>query len=277
MSYPARFPADSPSITVTNPSPSTWVIEMHNGADNRMTEKFITHGLLPALDTVERHWRENWRAGVAKKQPEMCHGALMIVGNRKQDKFFSNGLDWDNLIKDPNFTVNFFPLVFNPLMVRLMTFPIPVIAVVNGHGFAGGMGMAMACDYRVMFDGSKRNSWLSMNEIHFGAQIPTGLMAVLQEKAPSPNVYRKIVLEGHRFTPKEALGLGLVDKTSAAADTETLLAEAGALASTLAPLAKSGAWGVNKREMYRTAIRAIGRDTLPTSVRSEDAAAKARL
>ena len=64
---------------------------MHNGAENRMTERFIVHGLGPALDAVERAWRANWRAGVAQKKPELCHGALMIVGNRGQDKFFSNG------------------------------------------------------------------------------------------------------------------------------------------------------------------------------------------
>ena len=27
------------------------------------------------------------------------------------------------------------------------------------------MGLAMACDYRVMTDGSKRNAWISMNEV----------------------------------------------------------------------------------------------------------------
>ena len=42
---------------------------------------------------------------------------------------------------------------------------VPVVAVINGHGFAGGMVLAMACDYRVMTDGSKRNAWLCMNEV----------------------------------------------------------------------------------------------------------------
>ena len=64
---------------------------MHNGADNRLTDVFLTQALKPALDTVERHWRENWRAGVAKKDEKLTHGAVILVGNRKQDKFFSNG------------------------------------------------------------------------------------------------------------------------------------------------------------------------------------------
>ena len=64
---------------------------MHNGADNRLTDVFLTQALKPALDTVERHWRENWRAGIAKKDEKLTHGAVILVGNRKQDKFFSNG------------------------------------------------------------------------------------------------------------------------------------------------------------------------------------------
>jgi len=46
---------------------------------------------MPALDVVEKHWREQWRT--AKKSADKLGGggALIIVGNRKQDKFFSNG------------------------------------------------------------------------------------------------------------------------------------------------------------------------------------------
>ena len=47
----------------------------------------------------------------------------------------------------------------------IVTYIVPVIAAINGHSFAGGMILAMACDYRVMTDGSKRNAWMSMNEV----------------------------------------------------------------------------------------------------------------
>ena len=36
-------------------------------------------------------------------------------------------------------------------------------------------------------------------------------MAIIQAKAPNPQTLRKITLEGHRFSPAEALSLGLVD------------------------------------------------------------------
>lgn len=43
--------------------------------------------------------------------------------------------------------------------------PVPTVAAINGHCFAAGMMLALACDYRVMTDGSKRNAFLCMNEV----------------------------------------------------------------------------------------------------------------
>jgi Delta3-Delta2-enoyl-CoA isomerase len=45
------------------------------------------------LDAVEREWRTNWRASQKTKDQESAKGAVVIVGNRKQNKFFSNGID----------------------------------------------------------------------------------------------------------------------------------------------------------------------------------------
>ena len=50
------------------------------------------------------------------------------------------------------------------LHIRVLD-PVPVIAAINGHIFAGGMVLALSCDYRIMTDGSKRNAWMSMNEV----------------------------------------------------------------------------------------------------------------
>lgn len=64
---------------------------MHNGNDSRITERFLDKAMMPALDAVERHWRENWRAARAAKDNEGGKGTLIIVGKRTQNKFFSNG------------------------------------------------------------------------------------------------------------------------------------------------------------------------------------------
>lgn len=66
-----------------------WVLELHNGVDNRLTHELILKAIMPALDTVEREWRVVQRAAV--KKPQEGRGALIIVGKKDQDKFFSNG------------------------------------------------------------------------------------------------------------------------------------------------------------------------------------------
>ena len=77
-------------------------------------------------------------------------------------------------------------MTFNPMLRRLLTFPslskllnfvlaadltmfspVPTIAAINGHCYAGGLMLSLVCDYRVMTDGSSRNAWLCMNEVRF--------------------------------------------------------------------------------------------------------------
>lgn len=46
-----------------------------------------------------------------------------------------------------------------------MKISVPTVAAINGHCFAAGMMLSLACDYRIMTDGSKRNAWITMNEV----------------------------------------------------------------------------------------------------------------
>ncbi|KAF7976589.1 hypothetical protein HWV62_6071 [Athelia sp. TMB] len=84
-----------------------------------------------------------------------------------------------------------------------------------------------------------------MNEIHFGAPWPLSFAALLRTKVMNPAVHRKIALEGHRFTPKEALAAGLVDYI-VEGNTAAILAKAEEVAETLSPLAREGVWGIIK-------------------------------
>ena len=71
--------------------PHLWIIELKNGQDNRLTTEFITTGIMPALDEVERQWRAQWGQAQQQKKKELGNGALIITGRQDQDKFFSNG------------------------------------------------------------------------------------------------------------------------------------------------------------------------------------------
>jgi hypothetical protein len=78
-------------LDVLSAQETVWVIEMHNGPDNRLTPTLVDLALKPALDAVERHWRNQWRAVQNLKDKSGGNGAVILVGRRDQDKFFSNG------------------------------------------------------------------------------------------------------------------------------------------------------------------------------------------
>ncbi|THG97668.1 hypothetical protein EW145_g7571 [Phellinidium pouzarii] len=277
-----RFPPDSPLLTLTRePEPCLWIIDMHNGEDNRLTYNFINCALKPALDAVEREWRETWQASQVDAKSKSTSSSLS-----------GSGLDYANSIKDlgffpGNFTFDLYLAVhlfillhsetFNPLLARLLTFPIPVIAAINGHCFAGGFMLALACDYRVMTDGRERRAWCCMNEIHFGAPWPASMAALVRVKISDARTLRRLALEGHRFTPQEALEGGLVDVIAGGGTSDVVLAAARTFASDKVQNAKTGVWGLIKKEFYRHTLEDIAQDYRQIMPLQEQASARARL
>ncbi|TFY80659.1 hypothetical protein EWM64_g3356 [Hericium alpestre] len=279
--FPIRYPigAAEPLLTLskgTFPAHPT----LHNGEDSRLTRALIEDGLRPSLDAIEREWRGSFRAYKAaaakdaKSAPkDLGAGAVVIVGRRGQEKFFSNGFDYASVISDPNW----FALVWNPFLVRLLSFPLPTVAAINGHCFAAGFVLSMACDYRILLDPPpKRNLWLSMNEIHFGAPYPPSFGALLRAKLPSAATLRTLALEGHRWTPPDAIKAGIVDEL-VSGGTEIVLERAVRVGSEKAALAREGAWGLIRAEIYRPVIQQAQQDLRPINVEADDAAAKAKL
>lgn len=56
-----------------------------------------------------------------------------------------NGLQLECLAEYPTFFRDY----YYKLLARVMTFPLHTIAAINGHCFAGGLCLALACDWRL--------------------------------------------------------------------------------------------------------------------------------
>jgi len=256
--------------TLHRPSATVWLLELKNGSDNRLTGEMCQQVISPALDVVEKEWRDQWRNGDADVKGARA-GALIITGRLDQEKFFSNGFDYEEVISTPG--LGFIYNNFVPILTRLLTYPIPTIAALNGHTFAAGFMLSLACDYRIMTSG---RAWACMNEVHFGAPFPHSFAAILQEKARTPSLIRSIALEGHKFTPKELFDAGLVDEL-AEGGTKGVVHQATELAKMIGQNASTGVWGLIKKELYADTLVKIAQDLRQVMPFEEDAVAKSRL
>lgn len=232
-----------------DPQTRIWVLYFlgQQTPDNRLSHAFILDGILPALNDVKAQW-EAW-----VEADDIDMGAALVTTALPQSKIYSNGLDLFNAVSDPRFFQDVLDRMFN----AFITFPIPTVASLGGHTFAGGYTLACAHDYRVQ---NATRGYLCMNEIEFGAPVPDGMMAMLRKVVPDRNILRKVVLEGHRFGAKEAHANGLVDFVadgSGYEGSEGTLKMSIELAAKLRSRAAKNAWGENKVIMHRAEIAVV--------------------
>ncbi|WWD05476.1 hypothetical protein V865_003553 [Kwoniella europaea PYCC6329] len=231
-------------IQLSRPSSNTWQISLSSPPDNRLTPELLSE-FSSALDQVESQWREVGGGKPLPKQREGYEGkgagALVVTSGNK--KFFSNGLDWERSLK----IKNFFEELFDPVMWRLLTFPLFTIAAINGHAFAGGMILALCCDYRIITSGK---GFLCMNEIQFGSPLPNSFNALLSLRIPHPQHHRDTLL-ARRWTQNELLDIGLVDEVVEPKEVQSRAVQVGQREG---GKVASGSWGAIKRGAYHQVL-----------------------
>lgn len=88
----------------------------------------------------------------------------------------------------------------------------------------------------------------------FGGLWPLSFATILRAKVGDHALQRKIALEGHRFTPQEAHGVGLVDEV-VNGKTADVLGKAEEVAARVGVNARSGVWGLIKVGVCRRCKR----------------------
>lgn len=130
--------------------------------------------------------------------------ALVVTA---RGKFFSNGLDVAELSQLQPDAMKQFNRDLVRAFGRLVTLPVPTVAAVNGHAFAGGAVLALTCDWRVV---RADRGWICMSEVDAKVPIGPGPMAMLRAKLPAATV-RDAVLTGKRYAADEAIAAGWAD------------------------------------------------------------------
>ena len=142
---------------------------------------------------------------------------------------FSAGVDLFRLLKDGNAYIEAFVPLLTSGLLKLFTFPKPLVAAVNGHAIAGGCIVACACDYRLMAEG---NGKIGAPEMRVGVPFPTLPLEILRYVIPKQH-FQKIVYTGRLCSPKEAIQAGLIDDV---VESENLLEHAIAVAERFAAI-----------------------------------------
>lgn len=151
-------------------------------------------------------------------------GALVITG---EGKIFSNGLDLEWMGAAPPGGAEEVLQGVHALLARLLVFPTATVAAINGHAFAAGAMLAIACDARVM---REDRGYFCFPEVDLGLPFTRGMTALLKARL-SPAAAHESMVSGRRYGAPEALAAGIVE---AAAPAEQVLETAVARAAVLA-------------------------------------------
>jgi enoyl-CoA hydratase/carnithine racemase len=141
-------------------------------------------------------------------------------------KFWCNGFDQDWMAAHPD-QVDHLLQDFRELLARLVSFPVPTVAGLQGHAFAAGAMLALAHDFRVVRDD---RGYFCLPEIDLRRALSPASIALVQAKVPPP-VVPELLIAARRYGGAEAVQAGLA---SAAASAEDLRARSVELAATLA-------------------------------------------
>ncbi len=201
------------------------------------------------MNDGENRWNTTFvrEFSAALDEVEASTGPAALITTSATEKFFSNGLDLEWRASEGEHRGgdrSVFGGEFMALMSRLITFPIPTLAAVNGHAFGAGFMSALCHDIRFM---RSDRGYICANEVEIGMVIPNPELALFRHKLPM-NTFFETVQLAKRWTGPDAHAAGIVQQTE---PLDNLMAAAMRRAAELAPLgANRKVYGRMKQAIY---------------------------
>ena len=106
----------------------------------------------------------------------------------------------------------------------LLALPKPTLAAVSGHAIAGGLVLALACDYRLGIQGDWK---LGLNEVAIGASYPKAAIEIVKLRLSHAQA-GELTLGAGIYPTSHAVRLGVVDELLPAADFDATVARRAA-------------------------------------------------
>ena len=105
------------------------------------------------------------------------------------------------------------------LLLRIFTFPTPVVTACTGHALAAGALVLLVSDVRIGAEGDFK---IGLNEVAIGMGLPIFAIELARYRMP-PSAFDSALL-GEVFGPVDAAKAGYLDRTSASAVDDALAA-----------------------------------------------------
>ena len=171
---------------------------------------------------------------------------LVVTGN---DKYFSNGFDLEFLGRLDSEQLPIFIRDAQRLVARVLTFPMPTVAAVNGHAFGIAAMFALAHDQRIM---RADRGWWCLPEIDLGLPFAPFMIALIRARL-SDLTASEAILSGRRYTGDEAVAAGIAH---ASASEDALIGAAVAAAASRAGKGRE-ITATLKRDLYAPVLDAL--------------------
>lgn len=168
-------------------------------------------------NTMNGAYQDSMHAAVEKLTAERDSVTGVIVTSAK-DTFFAGGdLNLLSQVSADN-TAQFYAGLeqIKADLRALETLGRPVVAALNGAALGGGLEIALACHHRIAMDNPK--SQFGLPEVTLGLLPGGGGVTRITRLLGIADGLMKVLLQGPRFTPADALALGLVDELAATPD-----------------------------------------------------------
>jgi enoyl-CoA hydratase/carnithine racemase len=145
--------------------------------------------------------------------------------------------------------------LFERMFWTLVDLPVPIIAAVNGHAYAGGLELALSCDFIY----ASKSARFALTEATLGIMPGAGGTQNLP-RAIGERRAKEIIMTGRPFDAEKALGWGLVNEVCEPANVLARALETAEIIAGNAPLSV---------RQVKKSIRYGGQMELRTALRFE--------
>lgn len=213
------------------------VITMNDG-ENRHNPDFV-RAILTAFDEIEAD--------------QEISSVIIASGDPKH---WSLGMDlqWmTGTMEKKNFeAIRAFMYGLNRIFTRILLYPMPVIAAINGHVFGGGTILACACDFRFM---KSDHGFFCFPEIDINIPFLPGMLAIIRKAIPCSKL-EELVFTGKRTGAAELAAHHVILR--ACENEAALMDEAMAFAKTFNK--KRPIFGEMKKRLHGKIVEVMEKD-----------------